>query len=1029
MEVSREQPEKHPVEAPPTPTPPPAGAPPPPTPSRFQAPRERLVDFARRRRRWLIALGVLVVLYTAFGFLVLPVILKRQLEKRATDALHRQVTIQRVRTNPYALSVTIDGLQIQERDGGPFLSWDRLYLNMKLWRVIRRELDLEEVQLVKFRARIALDRKGDLNFQDLLDESSGGPEKPVEKPGKRPVVFAVDNLDIIQAEIDFSDRSRRRPFDSQIGPFDIRLTDFRSLPDSTSPYSFTGRTESGETFSWAGSVLTEPVRSKGTITFDGLQLKKYSPYYEQSVGFEIRDGKLGLKTGYQLEWGGDKRVLKIVDGSIAVRTLVLGIPGAPTPKVELPGIDIGGIGVDVPGRVARVETLSLQDGVVRAHRNRDGSFDLEAMGPPKSSAPAKPTPKDEAWQWSLGRIELAGWKAELQDDVPKKPVNLVLAPLDVRLQDVTSKKSQTSQLSVSTAWNGAGRVEIAGPVQLLRPGANLAVKVEGLDLRTLDPYLDTYADLAARLGDGRFRINGQARFDAGVDPPSWAFEGDTGIDRLILLDSERGQEVARWRDLQVSAIKAASQPLAVSIRSIRWLEPKVRVSIAEDGSSNLQRLLKSPPPSKKKDNEKEKEEAAAAPKEGEAVATQEGEAAPAETPAAQAKTGKSTGPQAQVSIGNFQIVRGAANFADRSVAPPVAMAMTDLDVRIRSLSNALNARSQVAIKALVGGGPLEISGILSPRMVNSATDVKVSSKGVDLTPLSPYCGKYAGYILEKGTLDLDLDYKVAKRHLAATNLVKINQFTFGEATNSPDATKLPVKLGLAVLQDRDGLIELDVPVQGNVDDPNFRLGKLIWHAIGNVLVKAVTAPFSLLGKLFGGGSADKIDVVDFQAGTATLTPTAEKTLQGLNKALNSRPALRMDIEGTADPKADGKSLRLQELRRQAQLARSGGKGKGAEITDEEYLKYVESLYRKTQPTLPPGAGPSAAAADPAAMEEAVLATIQLPPEAMRALSQERTDAVKARLVALGIEAGRLFPAQGGEKAKKEGGARAYFTLK
>src|SRR5262249_33290510 len=198
------------------------------------------------------------------------------------------------------------------------------------------------------------------------------------------------------------------------------------------------------------------------------------------------------------------------------------------------------------------------------------------------------------------------------------------------------------------------------------------------------------------------------------------------------------------------------------------------------------------------------------------------------------------------------------------------------------------------------------------------------------------------------------------------------------------------------------------------------LGRVIWRAIGNVLIKAVTAPFALLGKLFGGGS-DKIDVVDFQAGTATLTPTAEKTLQGLNKALNSRPALRMDIEGTADPKADGKSLRLQELRRQAQLARSGGKGKGAETTDEEDVKYVESLYRKPQPTLPPGAGPSAAAADPAAMEEAVLATIQLPPEAMRALSQERTDAVKARLVALGIEAGRLFPAQGGEKAKKEGG--------
>ena len=1065
MEVSREQPPARPDAEPPSPT-----SAPPPSP-RSHTPRERLLDFARRRRRWLIALGVLLVLYTVFGFFILPIIVKRQLESRASEALHRQVTVQRVRTNPWALTVTIDGLAVQERDGGPFLSWERLYLNLKLWPVIRRELDLEEVQLVRFRARVALDKKGDLNFQDILDQQSSDASK--DKPEKKsPLVFAVDSLDIVQAEIDFSDRSRRKPFDSQIGPFGIRLTHFRSVPDATAPYSFTGRTEAGETFSWAGSVLTEPIRSTGTITFDGLELKKYSPYYEQQVGFEIRDGKLGVKTGYQLEWGGDKRVLKVVDGSVAVRTLILGLPGAPTPKLELPSIDIGGIGVDVPGRLARVETVSLKEGIVRAHRNKDGAFDLEAMGPPKSSAPPKPTPKDEAWQWSLGKIELAGWRVELQDEVPKKPVNLVLAPLDFRLEEVASKKSQTSQLSLSTVWNGSGKIEVAGPVQLLRPGGNLTVKVEALDLRPIDPYLDTYADLAARLGDGRFRISGKARFDAGVQPTSWAFEGDTGIERLILLDADRGQEVARWRDLQVSGIQAASQPMAVNIRSIRWLEPKARVAIAGDGSSNLQRLLKTPP---SKDKDKKKDEAkedtpargqgaaaeqATAPASGttaagtagqQTSAAKDGQAEAAPGAPGQATAAKDSQPQqttateaapkkpvrlktaeppVAVTIGNFQIVRGAATLADRSVAPPVALSMTDLDVRIRGLSNARNARSQVAIKALVSGGPLEISGVLSPRMINAATDVKVSSKGVDLTPLSPYCGKYAGYVLDKGTLDLELEYKVARRHLASTNLIKVNQFTFGEATNSPDATKLPVKLGLAILQDRDGLIDLDVPVEGNVDDPNFRLGKAIWRAIGNVLVKAVTAPFTLLGKLFGGGgSADKIDVVDFQAGTATLTPTAEKTLQGLTKALNARPALRMDIEGTTDPAADARNLKLQELKRQAQLAKGGGKGKGAELTDEEYEKYLQAQYKKIQPALPPAAGPAPAAPDPKAMEDAVLATIQLPPEVLRALAQERTGTVKTRLVALGIDAGRLFPAQGGEKAKKEGGARAYFTLK
>jgi hypothetical protein len=359
------------------------------------------------------------------------------------------------------------------------------------------------------------------------------------------------------------------------------------------------------------------------------------------------------------------------------------------------------------------------------------------------------------------------------------------------------------------------------------------------------------------------------------------------------------------------------------------------------------------------------------------------------------------------------------------VAPPVTLSVTDLDVRLRGLSNALNARSQVSIKGLVSGGPLEVTGILSPRMVNDATAVKVSSKGIDLTPLSPYCGKYAGYVLDKGKLDLDLQYKVAKRKLEATNLIKVDQFTFGEATNSPDATKLPVKLGLAVLKDPNGLIDLDVPIEGNVDDPNFRVYRVVWRAIGNVLLKAVISPFNLIAKAFGGGGDQKLDVVDFQAGAPELTPSADKTLQNLSKALAGRPALKMDIEGTADPAADAKTLKLRELRRQAAQAKSDTKGKGAaELTDEEYLRFVEKKFRGLSPSATGGSPP-----DPAAMEDAVLATVQLQPEALAALRQERAEAARAKLVALGVDPGRLFVTQGGERAKKEAGPRVYFTLK
>jgi len=936
------------------------------------------------------------VLYTAFGFLVLPWILHRQLEKRLTAALHRQTTITRVRTNPYALSVTIDGLLVKATDGSPFISWDRLYLNLGAWRIVRREVSLDEVQLVRFHARVSMDERGRLNFQDLVDENtSSEPAAPAAPPEakKRPLVFAVQKLSIEQAQLDFHDRSRRRPFDSTIGPFDIRLQGFRTLPDSTSPYSFAGTTESGETFSWAGNVLTEPLRSTGTVSFDGLRLSKYSPYYEQEVGFEIRDGRLGLKTGYTLEWGAERHVLRVSEGSVAVRSLVLGIPGTPQPKVELPEVDVGSISADAIGRTARVEAVTLRNGVIRAHRNPDGRFDVEQMKPPPKSGP-RSKEKSAPFHWAVGKIELAGWRIEFQDDLPARPASLTLAPVDVRLEDLADAAQQTSRLSASVGFGGKGKVGVEGPVRLLRPAADLAITIDALELPPFDPYLDLYGDLAARLGSGQLGLKGHARFDGAVEPAAWSFEGDTRVDGLTLLDSERNQELVRWKELQISGIKSSSTPLGLAVHSVRWVQPRVRVVLAEDGSSNLRRLLKAPPPPP----------------------------AGAETKAPVARPApKPEKPQPPVSLASFQIVRGTATFVDRSVTPPATLAVTDLDVRLRGLSNALNARSQVQIKGLVAGGPLEVTGTLSPRLVNDATDVKVTSKGIDLTPLSPYCGKHAGYLLEKGKLDLDLEYKVAKRQLAATNLIKVDQFTFGEATNSKDATKLPVKLGLAVLQDPSGLIELDVPVEGNVDDPDFRLSRVVWRAIGNVLLKAVISPFALLGKLFGGG-AEKLDVVDFQAGAPVLTPGADKSLQGLSKALASRPALKVDIEGTTDPVADVKTLKLQELKRQA--AAKGGKGQKSELTDEEYLRFVEKRWRALSPAEPAGAPP-----DPGAMEAAALAAVELAPEVLGTLRQERAEAARARLVALGVDPGRLFLTEGGERAKKEAGARVYFTLK
>jgi Domain of Unknown Function (DUF748) len=243
----------------------------------------------------------------------------------------------------------------------------------------------------------------------------------------------------------------------------------------------------------------------------------------------------------------------------------------------------------------------------------------------------------------------------------------------------------------------------------------------------------------------------------------------------------------------------------------------------------------------------------------------------------------------------------------------VQVAVTQFGGTIAGLSSENPCRSEVDLRASVDGvGPVTITGKLDPLAANLFVDLAVGAKSVDLVPLSPYSGKYAGYELARGQLFLDVKARVADRKVNMANVVTLNQFTFGAPTHSPDATHLPVRLGVALLKDLDGKIVIDVPVAGSLDDPSFRIGKVVWRVIGNLLTKAAVSPFSLLGSMFGGGG-EELSYQEFAPGAVVPLPTEAPKLATLVKALTNRPGLSLSIEGDYDPAADAYALQQQKL--------------------------------------------------------------------------------------------------------------------
>jgi hypothetical protein len=420
------------------------------------------------------------------------------------------------------------------------------------------------------------------------------------------------------------------------------------------------------------------------------------------------------------------------------------------------------------------------------------------------------------------------------------------------------------------------------------------------------------------------------------------------------------------------------------------------VSIDADGGMNLKRLF-SPPGS----------------------VSQE-EASPGEKSPEAKTSGEPTPP---VKIGSVIISNLQARFADLSITPNVVTQIEGLTGTIKGLSSDQLAKADVVLEGTVDQyAPFKIAGQINPLSEDAYTDLTVTFKNLDLPAVSPYSGKYAGYPINKGKLSLDLVYKISEKTLVGENKVLIDQITMGKKVESPDATSLPIPLALALLKDRKGQIDIDLPVRGNLDDPDFSYGGVIWNALVNLLTKIVTSPFSMIGGLLG-VSGEDLQYIAFPAGNAQVPSAEQGKLTALAKALDDRPALRLEITGAADPQVDRQALAAGELRKQLQKRKFVQNSASAmkevsveqiELNPEEERRLLSELYVEkfgVQPQTPPPSseGKAAGLPSPEQMQSKLVEAIQVEDEQLRLLAQERAQTIRDYLIQEGKVSGdRVF---------------------
>ncbi|MFC4314445.1 DUF748 domain-containing protein [Steroidobacter flavus] len=973
-----------------------------------------------------IVIVTLILLYTLLGFFAVPRIARAQLESYVTEQLHRQVSVGEIRFNPFAFDASIAGLTLREADGSPVVSFRHLYVNAELASIWQRAVVLKEVELSAPDINAIIAKDGTVNLAKLTPESKEPPrtEEQTSLPRVR-----IEKLDIREGRIGFTDNTHADPFTAVIAPIKFTLTDFKTDLNYENVYDFSGTTLSGEQLSWAGLFTVQPLGSSGKFRVGGLKASTIDAYAEDMLPFQLASGHASLDGSYRLAMT-PTLSLEASLPSVEVRDLSIKERKAKDAPIKLPALDIHDVALSYEKRDVGMKRIDVKGAHIDVALESDGSISLMRLFGEESSgaqsAAAKPasssSPKDSAPQSSQG--DDGDWRIHadtiqlndgtvLAEDRSVQPVaKFALTPIALTVNGWSTDASAKVQVDADVTINKKGKLLSKGDVQLEPLAAELAVDLKDFELPVIQPYLNEMT--AMTLHSGRLGAKGNVSYVAMPESaPPMKFKGEIQVADVRTTDELVNEDFVKWRSLAVTGIDFSHNPDKLDINRIVARQPYGKVVIAKDTTLNVTKVLSpnsSPAPaSEQQETEqqgtdatssaaKESDDSSAAGKQ--AAAKRPAEEQPKEKQAASKKPDAASEPMFPVRIKTIQFIDGSANFADYSIEPSFATGILELNGTVTGLSSDPKSRAKVKLDGKVDKyAPVDIEGQVNLLSAAVFTDLSMNFRNMELTTFNPYSGKFAGYNISKGKLSTELKYLVQDRKLDASHHIVIDNLEFGDKTDSKDAAPIPLKLAVALLKDRHGIIDLNLPVSGTLDDPKFRLGPIIWKAVLNLLTKIVTAPFAALGALFGGG--EDMQFVDFDAGKAELPVTQTEKLNKLAKALVERPQLKLSVPLTVVSAKDSEAIARAALNEKLPPAE--------ELKDDaakrQRIAAVEKVYKevtKSSPTYPPETQTDKGIDFDARLkflEQALLDRMKPDDAALTALAQQRARAVQDTLLA------------------------------
>jgi len=877
----------------------------------------------RRLKKIIIGLVVFLVLFAVTGFFVIPPIAKSVLIKKLSEQLHRDVAIEAIAFNPFRFCLTVKGVVIRERGGSEtFLSFRELFFNIEGVSLFRRAVIVDEVKLMAPYFHLVRNPNGTYNFSDLL---KGKKKEETDKSG-RPLSFSFNNIHVLDGKVVFLDGPRStRHFAEKIRiglPFISNMSydtdtfvnpSFSAVINGT-PYELKGR--------------TKPFRSSRQTEFDikfnDLDIPYYLAYVPGKLNFRLISAGLDVDARLMFrQVNGGKQFLMLNGNALLKKIAVDDL--AEKPLLRLPAVQAAMAGIMPLTGEIHLSKLVVDSPELHVSRDAKGNLNLLGLFPKKEEKPEEP--KGYKAVVDMDSFLIGKGAVHYEDIKPANPIKLMLSDIQLTGLNLSTAPGREGRAVLSLSLPKKGSVNLEGPVTLSPFKAKLDMDVQGLDIPLFQPYIGDAVNV--RITGGRAGTQGRLVLDTVDRQFKASYAGKVFVSRFASIDSIQANDLLKWGTLYLNGVDIGYNPLRVHIGGVALSDFYSRIIINKDGTLNLQNLAR-------KERRGKDVKGRKTARGGEKSIKPESKKKEAQ----------------DIRIGSVTLQGGEIDFLDRSITPHFSARLLEMGGRVSNLSSAEKSRGDVVLRGkLEGYAPLDITGKINPLKKDLYVDLKAVFKDMDLSPTTPYSGKYMGYEIQKGKLSFDLRYLIDRRKLDSSNIVFVDQLTLGNKVDSPDATKLPVSLAISLLKDRHGQIKLDIPVSGSLDDPQFSVWRIVVKVIMNLLSKAATSPFALLGSLFGGG--EELGYVEFDYGKAAMGEENLKKIGVLTKALSDRPALKIDIEGYVDAEQDREAMKKAAFERKLKVQKLNEMAPGDKHTikveemvigDAEYEKYLRNAY-------------------------------------------------------------------------------------